>query len=150
MTDIRRVQPHEAATAADIHRRASALIPGYDTSLHTWPEYISFYQDTVLMQGPVWGVYDGDSLRGHIALRGDWVDHLYVDPAIHSQGLGSLLVGHAKSMHRQLWLYTFQANVRARAFYERHRFVIDELTDGARNEENMPDVTYHWVSEAAV
>ena len=148
MTDIRRVQPHEAAIAADIHRRASAFIPGYDTSLHTWPEYVSFYSDTVLMQGPVWGIYNGDSLRGHIALRGDWVDHLYVDPTFHSQGFGRLLIEHAKSNHPELWLYTFQANVRARAFYERHGFVIEELTDGARNEENMPDVTYRWKLEA--
>ena len=32
---------------------------------------------------------------------------------------------------------------RARALYERHGFLIEELTDGARNEEKMPDVTYH-------
>ena len=144
MTDIRRVQTHEAAIAADIHRLASALIPGYDTNLHTWPEYVSFYRDTVLLQGPVWGAYDDGNLRGHIALRSGWIDHLYVDPAFQSQGFGSMLIQVAKDGNPELRLYTFQANVRARAFYERHGFVIEELTDGARNEENLPDVTYHW------
>ena len=51
----------------------------------------------------------------------------------------------AQEKQSGLRLYTFQSNVNARAFYEKHGFVIEELTDGERNEERMPDITYKWV-----
>jgi putative acetyltransferase len=136
--------PEEARAAADIHRVAGALIPGYDTSLHTPEEYVAFYENEVLGNGPVWGAFDGAVLRGHIALRPGWIDHLYVDPPFHGRGIGGALVKLAQREQEELRLFTFQSNLRARALYERHGFVVEELTDGARNEEKLPDVTYHW------
>jgi len=144
MITLRRLRPDEGPAAADLHRRGGALIPGYDTSLHTAEEYVVFYRDKVMVDGPVWGAFQGEVLRGHIALLPGWIDHLYVDPDFHGQGIGSELVRLAQGQQVELRLYTFQANTRARALYERHGFVIEELTDGARNEEKMPDVTYHW------
>jgi ribosomal protein S18 acetylase RimI-like enzyme len=144
MITLRPLNPEEGPAAADLHRRGGALIPGYDTTLHTAEEYVVFYRDRVMVDGPVWGAFDGEVLRGHIALRPGWIDHLYVDPAFHRQGIGSALVKLAQGQQAELRLYTFQSNVRARAFYERHGFGIEELTDGARNEEKLPDVTYLW------
>ena len=43
-----------------------------------------------------------------------------------------------------LELWTFQVNVGARRFYERHGFRAVELTDGSANEEHEPDVRYVW------
>lgn len=134
----------DAAAAADLHRRAGALIPGYDPSLHSPDEFTAFYADEVLPAGPVWGLFDGDRLAGHVALLPGWIDHLYVEPALHGRGIGSRLVEIAQAEQAELRLYTFQSNVRARTLYERHGFVIEEMTDGARNEEKMPDMTYHW------
>lgn len=134
----------EAHAAADIHRSAGALIPGYDTTLHAPEEYRALYADKVLRTGPVWGAFEGGVLRGHIALVPGWIDHLYVDPPHHGRGIGSALVVLSQREQDELRLYTFQSNVRARALYERHGFVIEELTDGQRNEEKAPDVTYHW------
>jgi ribosomal protein S18 acetylase RimI-like enzyme len=135
---------HDAADAADLHRRAGALIPGYDTSLHAPAEFIIFYREKVLPAGPVWGLFDGDRLVGHVALLPGWIDHLYVEPLLHGRGIGSRLVCLAQAEQAELRLYTFQSNVRARALYERHGFIIEEMTDGARNEEKLPDITYHW------
>lgn len=42
-----------------------------------------------------------------------------------------------------LRLWTFEANVRARRFYERHGFVATGSTAGD-NEEGAPDVLYEW------
>ena len=136
--------PSEGNAAADIHRHAGALIPGYDTSLRTREEYHRFYATRVMVDGPVWGAFDGDELRGHVALLSGWIDHIYVDPPHHGKGIGSALVRRAQREQTELRLYTFQANVRARALYERHGFTVEELTDGERNEEKMPDVTYWW------
>lgn len=141
---LRKLTRHDAAVAADLHRRAGALIPGYDTSLHSPDELTAFYQEKVLPAGPVWGLFDADRLTGHIALLPGWIDHLYVEPALHGRGIGSRLVRLAQTEQAELRLYTFQSNSRARALYERHGFIIEELTDGRRNEEKMPDMTYHW------
>ena len=43
-----------------------------------------------------------------------------------------------------LQLWTFQVNVRARAFYRHHGFREVELTDGRANEEREPDVRLEW------
>lgn len=140
----RLLAPSEGNAAADLHRRAGALIPGYDTTLHTIDEHHRFYAEQVLVNGPVWGAFEGETLRGHVALTPGWIDHLYVDPVVHGQGIGSALVAIAQRAQSELRLYTFQANAPARRLYERHGFVVEELTDGQRNEEKMPDVTYHW------
>lgn len=142
--DYRRLALAEARAAADIHRIAGALIPGYDTTLHSVDEYYRFYEDEVLKNGPVWGAFEGENLRGHIALRPGWIDHLYVDPLFHGQGIGGGLVQLAQHEQQELRLYTFQSNARARRLYERHGFIVEELTDGARNEEKLPDMTYWW------
>ena len=144
MLTTRRLGLIDAAAAADLHRRAGALIPGYDTSLHSAAEGVLFYRDHVVPGGPVWGMFDDDRLRGHIALLPGWIDHLYVDPDFHGRGIGSSLVRLAQAEQTELRLYTFQSNLRAQALYERHGFIILERTDGARNEEKMPDMTYRW------
>lgn len=144
MITLRLLTPGEGAAAAELHRRAGALIPGYDTSLHSPAEFAAFYRDKVMVDGPVWGAFDGAALRGHLALLPGWIDHLYVDPDFHGRGIGATLVALAQGEQDELRLYTFQANARARRLYERHGFVVEELTDGQRNEEKMPDVTYHW------
>jgi putative acetyltransferase len=134
-----------AGAAADLHRTAGALIPGYDTSLHSANEYLAFYRNDVLQRDEVWGAFQGTDLKGFVALLEGWINHLYVDPSAHRQGIGSALIKLAQSNQSELRLYTFQSNIIARAFYESHEFIIEEMTDGERNEEKMPDITYHWV-----
>ena len=149
MLYIAKMNIKHAGAAAELHRAAGALIPGYDTSLHTPEEFQLFYSDDVMQKDELWGAFDGETLRGFIALLPGWVDHLYVEPALHGQGIGSQLIGLAQQQQPELRLYTFQSNTIARGFYERHGFVIDEMTDGGRNQEKMPDITYHWVRSAS-
>lgn len=142
--EYRLLVPAEAHTAADIHRRAGATMPGYDTTLHTPDEYRAFYEERVLPGGPVWGAFEDGVLRGHIALLPGWIEHLYIDPGHHRHGIGRALVHLAQREQHELRLYTFQSNAPARALYEQCGFTAEEFTDGARNEEKMPDVRYHW------
>ena len=141
---LRLLTSDEGDAAARLHRRAGALIPGYDTSLHTEDEFVAFYRAKVMVEGPVWGAFEDGAFRGHLALLAGWIDHLYVEPAFHGRGVGGALVQLAQREQDELRLHTFQSNARARALYERHGFTIEGLTDGQRNEEKMPDVTYHW------
>ena len=144
MSAIRKLTVDHVQQAADIHRTAGALIPGYDTTLHSADDYREFYRNEVMIKDELWGVFVGDNLRGFIALLPGWIDHLYVDPEHLRTGTGSTLVRLAQDQQSELRLYTFQSNSNARSFYEKHGFVIEELTDGQRNEEKMPDVTYLW------
>ena len=98
-----------------------------------------------MKDGPVWGAFSAQRILGHLALLPGWIDHLYVDPEHQGLGIGSCLVQLAQSRQAELRLYTFQSNVRARALYERHGFVVEALTDGARNEQKVPDCTYVWL-----
>ena len=141
---LRLLSGEDAAASARLHREAGALIPGYDTSLHTPEEGVVFHRDTVIPSGDAWGAFASGRLLGFIALLPGWIDHLYIQPDLHRRGIGSALVRFAQGRQSELRLYTFQSNVNARAFYERHGFVIEELTDGTRNEEQMPDITYLW------
>ena len=141
---LRLLSSADAAASARLHREAGALIPGYDTSIHTSEEDLAFHRDTVIPTDDAWGAFANGQMQGFIALLPGWIDHLYVEPALHRCGIGSKLVHFAQARQNELRLYTFQSNVNARAFYERHGFVIEELTDGTRNEEQMPDITYLW------
>jgi ribosomal protein S18 acetylase RimI-like enzyme len=144
MALIRRLTLDHADQAATIHCAAGALIPGYDMTLHSPEEYHGFYRDQVIPNDDCWGAFEGDKLQGFITLLPGWIDHLYVNPALHRTGIGSSLIRFAQTEQAELRLYTFQSNMNARAFYKKHGFVIEELTDGERNEEKMPDITYHW------
>ena len=148
MIEFRLLTIDQAAPAGDLHRRAGAMIPGYDTSLHSAEEFIALYRDEVIPAGSAWGAFEAQELRGFVALLPGWIDHLYVETAYQSQGVGSALVCLAQREQLELRLYTFQSNARARALYERHGFEVEEVTDGARNEEKMPDMTYHWIRPA--
>ena len=105
---------------------------------------LAFRRDQVIPNCECWGLFDGDLLLGFIAILPGWIDHLYVEPALHRCGIGSQLIAFAQARQCEIRLYTFQSNARGRAFYEHHGFVIEEMTDGARNEEKMPDITYLW------
>ena len=146
---LRLLSGDDAAAAARLHREAGALIPGYDTALHTPEEDLAFHRDSVIPSGDVWGAFAGGRMLGFIALLPGWIDHLYVQPDLHRCGIGSALVRFAQVRQHELRLYTFQSNANARAFYENHGFVIEEMTDGQRNEEQMPDITYLWRAAVA-
>jgi ribosomal protein S18 acetylase RimI-like enzyme len=82
---------------------------------------------------------------GFIVVSPGHVEQLYVHPRAQGQGIGSALLRHAQSLHRDgLELWVFQRNTRAIAFYERRGFTVVRRTDGASNEEREPDVLMRW------
>lgn len=105
-----------------------------------------WFAETVFTRQELWIAEDASgALVGLMALDGDFVDQLYVDPPRVGCGFGSELLAVARSLRPGgLQLWTFQSNDRARRFYERHSFIAVEWTDGAGNEEQAPDVRYLW------
>ena len=89
-------------------------------------------------------VADDDAVIGFLARRDDWIDALYLSAARRGMGIGTALLRSAMSVRPRLELWAFQANVPARKFYAAHGFVEDRFTDGAGNDENLPDVHMTW------
>jgi GNAT superfamily N-acetyltransferase len=82
-----------------------------------------------------------------MAIKEDFIDHLYVHPDHWRKGLGLQLITHARSLSpKRLWLYTLQINTNARAFYEKNGFKPIEFGVSPAPE-NEPDVKYEWLAQ---
>lgn len=118
----------------------------YVPKLHSDDETRSFIKSVVETQA-VWLAEAQGRPIGFAALDGQdggWLHHLYVAPPAHNAGAGSLLLAKAKAeLPQGFSLWTFQANLGARRFYERHGLTETRRTDGG-NEENLPDILYEW------
>ena len=78
-----------------------------------------------------------------VAISDSEVNQLYVHRDYQSMGLGSQLLVMAKQQSSgRLSLRTFENNIRAQQFYERHGFVA--IGGDAENEEGLPDILYEW------
>jgi len=81
---------------------------------------------------------------GFLARDGGEIHALYLAQGARGQGLGPLLLDHAKRSCEALDLFTFRANTRAQKFYLREGFREAWRTNGASNDEKLPDIRYHW------
>jgi GNAT superfamily N-acetyltransferase len=89
------------------------------------------------------GVPVGCAGFGHDAAHGPMLLHLYLDPAWQRRGIGSRLLAEAgAALGPRLSLFCIARNKGARAFYERHGFLVAAMGDGAGTEEGEPDILY--------
>jgi GNAT superfamily N-acetyltransferase len=90
-------------------------------------------------------VWDQDGqVAGFATLEGDELRAIYVDPPAQGAGVGSALLDAAVEAlraagHAEAFLWTFEANGLARAFYERHGW---ELVPGRQGRLGAPEVRY--------
>ncbi len=81
---------------------------------------------------------------GFIAVKQGDIAGFYVAQGHRGRGIGKALLDAVKAEEPRLALWTFQANLDAIRFYTREGFVEVERTDGAGNEERLPDVRMIW------
>lgn len=141
----------DAVTRVFLDSRAAAM--PYLPRVHSDEETLAWITHVVLPTSTaVWVAEEageGGELLGFAVLAGDdELDHLYLRPDALRQGIGSRLLAKVRGAAKgALSLHVFQRNAAARAFYERHGFAAVAFDDGARNEENEPDVLYRWAPE---
>ncbi|MDA7967180.1 GNAT family N-acetyltransferase [Ruegeria sp.] len=116
--------------------------------LHSGAETIA-YCGWMIDQGWVTVAETDDGVVGFLALNGDEILSLYLTPSARGQGIGRQLLHHAMAGQTELSLYAFQANIPACRFYERNGFAEVARSDGADNDENLPDIKYVWRSKEA-
>lgn len=142
---LRPARQEEAHALADLFHRTRLRDMPYLPALYTQEEIRRWMAEIVLPGCEVWVAEVGGALAGFMALKGDQLEHLYVDPSHQGRGIGARLLDEAKRLRPQgLTLWVFQENAGARRFYAAHGFVEAELTDGAGNEEGAPDVRCVW------
>jgi chorismate mutase len=144
---LRPAEPGESDALAALYgeaRRASH--PAMPPALHTAEEDRQWFAAR-LRDGEhdAWVAEDDGVLLGYALVTATWLDHLFVDPARQSGGVGSALLDVVKGLRPDgFCLWVFESNMRARAFYHRHGLVELERTDGSGNEERAPDVKMAW------
>lgn len=130
---------------ADVWLRSYAAALPTVRRAHTDDEMRAWTRDALVPGHETWVATVADTVVGMMVLRDGWVDQLYLDPDWRGRGIGDRCVELAKRRYPTgLRLWTFQVNLPARRFYERHGFVAAEFTDGSGNEEREPDVRYEW------
>jgi GNAT superfamily N-acetyltransferase len=142
---IRLAGTHDIDTIADVFVASFAGLT-FLPKLHTESDTRRWIRDEMFARHEVWVAEDDGEVVGFAALSGDLLGHLYVRPDAQNRGVGSALLGLVKAERPHGFdLWTFQRNEGARRFYERNGLGAVELTDGAGNEEEEPDMRYEWV-----
>ena len=140
---IRRATQNDVQEVADVFTRSFGTLD-FLPKLHTADEDREHLASVIAKQD-VWVAEEAGRIVGFIALDGDVGTFFYVEPDAHRRGLGSALfeyVQRERSSGFTFWV--FQANEKARGFYEKRGCVAVEFTDGSGNEEKTPDVRYEW------
>jgi len=135
--NLRPATPEDAPALSEIHRRAAFLAP-----LHAAEESLRFIRERLMGENQVWVAEAGGAVEGYVAFNDGWVSHLFVHPDHQGRGHGQALLAHVMADRRERQLWTFEANLRARKFYEDRGWALAERTDGQDNEHGEPEVRY--------
>ena len=142
-----------AARSTDAGRVGAILSAFIDDTpwmprIHTRAEDLSF-AGHMIEQGWVTVAEDRGGVAGFVARNGDTIHALYVCAGQRNLGCGAQLLARMQAETSDLSLWTFQANTDAQRFYMRHGFQEKDRTDGAGNDEGLPDIRYGWTEGAA-
>lgn len=114
--------------------------------IHTRAEDLSF-AGQMIECGWVTVAEDEQGVAGFLARDCETIHALYVHNDARRRGCGAAMIAEAQSKVDALTLWTFQANAAAQAFYSRQGFVEVDRTDGASNDEGLPDIRFEWKRE---
>src|SRR5919201_2989878 len=122
---LREFQPDDEGAVVGVWHRAGLAAYTY---LPTWQaltleraQYV--FHHIIRAQCAIWVATLDECVVAYLAMKGTYIDRLYVDPREWRKGWGTQLLNFAKQVSPSgLELHTHQANVAARALYERHGF----------------------------
>lgn len=76
-----------------------------------------------LPNAETWVLVENEVPIGFIALIGDEIGGLFLEPSAHGRGFGKAMVDYAVDIRGPLRVEVFQKNAIGRRFYERYGFV---------------------------
>ncbi len=143
---IREYRPEDFEAVTILWRvaREKSLPEFQRTKGYFFYEDQEYFRDHILKEDQVWVVERDGRPVAFMAMRADFIDHLYVHPDYQKRGIGKALLEHARRLSPEhVWLYTLQVNQNARLFYEKNGFV-PEAFGMSPPPESEPDIQYHW------
>ncbi len=141
---LRRATACDAKAVANVFSASFRLLT-FLPILHTVEEDRRYIQNVILNECEVTVAEDESGIVSFLARQGEEVRLLHTRPGRIGMGAGTQLIDAEKASGiGALELWCFEANERARRFYEARGFRAIRFTDGAHNEEQMPDVRYRW------
>ncbi|HEY8170159.1 MAG TPA: GNAT family N-acetyltransferase [Candidatus Limnocylindria bacterium] len=144
MPTARASRPADAGIVAKIWLASFGATYSFPPA-HSVDQVRAWVAERLLPDTETWIAEERGTAIGFISIGGRSIEQLYLLPEQTGRGIGSMLMTLAKERRPTgLELWTFQVNEGARRFYVRHGFHVAELTDGADNEEQQPDVRYVW------
>jgi ribosomal protein S18 acetylase RimI-like enzyme len=103
-----------------------------------------YFQEILVKEFDIWVAEIDDRIVGMMAIKGKLINQLFVDVEHQGLGVGTKLLEVAKELSPDyLQAFTFQKNVKARAFFEKHGFHAVRFFVSPPPE-NEPDVEYAW------
>jgi GNAT superfamily N-acetyltransferase len=141
---IRQARLEDADSIARIFCDSRAEAMPWLPVLHPPEDVRDFYAGRLLDDELYVLERDGEVL-GWALLAGDELDGFYIAPEAQRQGVGAELFRHVQILRPDRFgFWVFRDNDRARRFYESHGARCLYETDGATNEEGVPDARYEW------
>lgn len=144
---LRAAVAEDAPAVANTMIEARRVLMPFAPSAHSDADVRQWVQDRLLPGNNATVAVEDNAVVGVLAVSQHeglvWIDQLYVHPAKVARGIGAALLDDAlERLPRPVQLFCFQANTRARGFYERRGFCALSFGDGSGNEERVPDVLY--------
>jgi GNAT superfamily N-acetyltransferase len=141
---IRRARLEDVDAIVRIFRESRAEAMPWLPVLHTAEEDRGHFAGRI-EAGQDFFVFDDGEVAGFAVLHGDELDGFYVSPGHQRRGVGAALFRKVQEQRPERFgFWVFCDNARARRFYESHGARLVYETDGAGNEERMPDARYEW------
>jgi GNAT superfamily N-acetyltransferase len=145
---IRKFEEDDETALVSIWHRASVtgfpFLPLWQSFSHEQAREV--FASTIKPHCDIWVAALDQRLVAYLAMKGTYIDRLFVDPVEWRKGWGTQLINFAKQISpEKLELHTHQENVGARALYEREGFRAVKFGISPPPE-CAPDVEYHWRS----
>lgn len=113
---------------------------------HTLDDARTFFREHVVPRCEIWVAHDSGEPLGLLALEAPWIRQFAVFREFQRRGVGTALLRKAlEASPSGLRLFTFQRNLKARAFYEKHGFAAVAFGCSPAPELE-PDVEYRFPS----
>ena len=141
---LRRASAADAEVCARIQREASRVSLPFLPVPGPIENAVAFFGTKLLVENETWIAEEDGVAVGYVAFHPGWLEHLFILPDHQGRGIGPQLLAKALEDGTPRTLWTFQANTRARRFYEARGWTLVKLTDGADNMEKTPDALYAW------
>jgi GNAT superfamily N-acetyltransferase len=141
---IRLYQSEDELAVVEVWHRAgqAAFLPRWQA--FTLEQASVVFQKVILAECNIWVGRRDERVVAYLAMKGSYLDRLFVDPSAQHQGWGTRFINFAKQRSPNgLELHTHQDNHAARALYEKHGFVAVKFGISSPPE-SAPDVEYHW------